>query len=180
MLRRKDDLWISILFLSGIAVGTCAGIYLRDWLTEQISVSQSLILLQISKAELKGSRYLIYLLKLRLPEIIVLFFAVYAGWYLKLIIPAGFCVGFWGGTVMAGMTFLYGIKGILVFMVNLFPHMLLYGFGFLLLYEFSYKRNRFHRFEQIKIAIQIFLIFAVGVLCEWWFQPILIKGTAFC
>ncbi len=177
MRRKKDSLWIQFLFLFGIISGTLLGIWLREWLTEQIAVYQSLFSLQISHTSLWNRSYFYYLLRNRLVEVAALFFAVYAGWYLKFLRPLSFFAGFWIGVILTGMTFLYGIKGMLLFAADLFPHFLMYGFGCLLLYEFAYKRSRFQMLEQIKIAVQIFLLFAVGIICEWGIQPVIMKLT---
>lgn len=179
MRRQKSSLWIQILFLIGIAGGTFVGIWMRDWLTEQISVGQSLFALQAVWSDLADRKYLFWLLRRRLPQIAVLFFVVYAGWYMKILIAFSFCAGFWVGIGMTGMTLLYGIEGVVQFTAGIFPQIPIYGLGFLLLYEFSYKRIRFRKIEQIKIAAQIFLVFGVGVMCEWGIQPILLKLAGF-
>ncbi len=175
MQRKKEGIWIQGLFWSGIVSGTCLGICLREWITEQISVYQSLISLQVSQTAFLNHTYLSHLLKIRMTEVIVLFGMVYAGWYLKLLFFLGFGIGFWIGTILTGLTFLYGIKGIVLMTAGLFPHFLIYGFAVLLLYEFSYKKRLFTSVEQIKIAVQILGVFAAGILCEWGIQPFLLK-----
>jgi len=179
MRRRKSSLWIQVLFLVGIAGGTCVGIWMRDWLTEQISVSQSLFALQVSNVDLKGRDYLFKLMRIRLLETAALFFVVYMGWYWKVLIPVTFGVGFWAGIVISGMTFLYGIEGMICFAAGIVPQIPIYGFGCLLLYEFAYKRIRFKVLEQVKITAQIFLVFGIGIICEWGIQPILLKLVGF-
>lgn len=177
MLRRKKEILFSVLFLAGIGAGTVIGIWQRDWLTEQISVYQTLFLLQFSQIETADYSYLLFLLRIRGIEIATLFVLSFTGWYRRALLAITAAVGMWFGVFIAGLTFCYGFRGFAVFGSTIFPHYLIDGFGCILLYEFSCKRDRFQPAEKGLIAFQIAAVFAVGVLGEYWVQPGIMKWT---
>lgn len=175
MLRRKKDFVFRLLFLLGIAAGTAAGVWQREWITEQICVGRGLFYLQLAETDIPDSFYLVYLLKKRGTELAALVFFVYTGWYEKVLAGIICFIGIWCGLVITALTFLYGMIGFVFFGLAVFPHFLIYGFGSVLLYEFSGKRMRFGTGEQVKLTLQIACIFIVGMVGEAWIQPVILE-----
>lgn len=171
MLRKRKNLRLQLLFMGGIVGGTAVGIWLHDWLTEQMILSRTLFFLQISKAELQNITYLKYLLRIRAVQIAILFFFFFRGWYEKILMGLCLCAGVWSGLYLTGYTLLDGLGGFVLFGANILPQALLYGFGCMLLYEFSGKRDRFRPAEQTLIFAQIAGIFFLGIAGEYWLQP---------
>lgn len=175
MLRRKKEIIFSVLFLAGIGIGTGIGIWQREWLTEQIFVYQTLFVLQFSQMEVTDHSYLLFLLKIRGIEIAALFVLTFTGWYRKVLLGITAVIGVWFGVFISGLTFCYGFRGFAVFGSVIFPHYLIDGFGCILLYEFSCKKDRFRPAERGLIAFQIAAVFAAGILGECWIQPGIMK-----
>lgn len=165
---------IPFLFLAGIAAGTAAGVWQREWLAGQVIAGKGILYLQLQKAEIPDRNYLFYILRLRGTELAVLLFCVYSGWYDRALGAVACCFGVWCGLLITTLTFLYGVSAFGIFLAAVFPHFFLYGFGSLLFYEFCGKRVRFRRAEQVRLTVQISMIFAAGILGEAMLQPLLI------
>lgn len=103
------------------------------------------------------------------------------GWY-----------GFETGVIIFTLVYQYGIKGIFLTFSMFLPHMIFYGIVFLIIFHRYWesdtkcchneatekKGGRQNRIEQIKKIILVFVIFSIGMLCEIYVNPEIMRKMA--
>ncbi len=130
-----------------------------------------------------------YILRKRMSRMLIL--AVLSSTYLGLIICMGaaFWYGMSAGTFLAALSLRYGLKGILLAVISLFPHYLLYVPAILLLliwceelFRGIYVRGEMNAQDRgflLKKAGRLLVILAVagaGCLLEGYLNPYLLLG----
>ena len=157
-----------------------------------------IILINIGKSFLLGETGLFdeytlshmnYILRKRMSRMLIL--AVLSSTYLGLIICMGaaFWYGMSAGTFLAALSLRYGLKGILLAVISLFPHYLLYVPAILLLliwceelFRGIYVRGEMNAQDRgflLKKAGRLLVILAVagaGCLLEGYLNPYLLLG----
>lgn len=167
-MNRKKKIWyVLILFLGGIAVGASAALWQREWLEEQMAGYQFRLRLQIIGDGAYEKVWLMHLLRVRVPKLLLLLAASRFPWFLRLLAVLTAAAGTWIGVLVCALVMGFGWRGISLFLMFLVPQYLLYGFGCVLLSELHRKRRLFTAWQSALLAVQISLVFVVGVAAEW-------------
>lgn len=151
-------------------------------------------LLLMQSFEVNQSGFLMYTLGLRIKQLLFMIICTLSsiggllaysimGWY-----------GFEVGLLIFSLVYQYGVKGIFLMFSMFLPHGIFYCIVFLIIFrkywssytkcchnEETIKNKKFHqRMESVKTILLVLLIFGVGILCEIYINPeIMRKMTLF-
>lgn len=124
----------------------------------------------------------------------LIFMLICAAGFMRLMFLYAFlgCGGFELGIVMFSLTYQYGLKGLLLSVLLLFPHGIFFFISFILLFDKNmpdYKKD-YHKYNQImenglhnkvtkvKRTVVILSFWFVGILSEVYINPEIIKKMA--
>ena len=175
-------------FLTIFVAGLFAGILImnlgKSILLENTGLLDEYTLYHMKYMTVDGSALFYYVLKERFGQLIVL--AVLSTTYLGLAICGGTTLwyGICAGTFLAAAMMRYGIKGILLVVVGVFPQYIIYVPGMILMLYWCQSLYRSIYLEKTEIQpwhwivrlIGIFLLFVVGCILESFLNPILFRG----
>ena len=174
--------------LTIFTVGVFAGMVImnlgKSILLENTGLLDEYTLYQMKYMTVDNSALFCYVLWERLKSL--LFLAVLSTTYLGLVVCGGITLwyGICGGAFLAVSVLRYGVKGILLVLVGLFPHYMIYVPGMIILLLWCQRINRKIYFEKTELGIihsllqllGILLIFLVGCVLESFLNPYFLRG----
>lgn len=158
--------------IAGFLAGSvCVNLWMKEYIWD-IGIFHEFFLEQYQQMDIRTEAYLWYLIKVRSIPLVILA-AVSGTRYKKAavllsILWAGFCAGMVLCTAIARLQ----LKGIVLCLVALVPHGLLYAAGYLLLFRYmlGYPLARW----QIQKTVKLVLIMSVGMLMEYYVNPVIV------
>ncbi len=120
-----------------------------------------------------AEKYFWYVIKDRLFFLLLICVLGCTKWKKTIVTICLLLIGFFSGTLCVASALALGMKGIILFIAGLFPHMLFYGFlyGLLFIYWFHYPEKQWNRAK----LLFVFLMFIVGIVLEIYVNPIIVK-----
>ena len=82
-----------------------------------------------------------------------------------------FCIGICGGSLFMAAGMQLGIKGYLMCLIILFPHIVFYGMVYVILIKYWVWKTRWTKTK----TLGTILLMGMGILCETYISPFLIK-----
>lgn len=155
-----------------LVVGFFIGIIYEN-IGGSIQLFQTESLEKYINSPLNRSEYLFYILKTRLLFLLALFFLWNFKWRRIVILFFSTCCGFFLGRILVSAILLQGIKGLVLCVGMLFPHMLFYLFAYLMLILHLYH-NRRRQWNRLKTMVFL-LVFVLGIYCEVYINPYIVK-----
>ena len=123
--------------------------------------------------EIVTEEYLWYVARARVVSLLVLLVLGCLKWK-KVLVSAGMLwTGFMTGVLTVSAVIQLGMKGVLLCLAGLFPHMICYGlaYGVLLLFLYRYPHRQWNGAKTIFVGFLMFL----GIVLEAYLNPILLK-----
>lgn len=181
------------MFFTCFSVGALIGIFIinmgKGVLLGDMGLFSEETLSQMMYMTVDGNAFFCYIFRKRIGRLLIL--AVLSTTYLGLVSCMG--ISFWygmsAGTFLATLIIRYGLKGILLAFVSIFPQYLLYVPGVLALlfwceelYKGIYVRGEFNASERkiwigkVGQLLAILAVVAVGCLLEGYLNPYLLLG----
>lgn len=170
--RHKNQLLIVFL-----VVGFFLGILYENIIARSQGVSvnlfQSYFLEQYAQTEIIAEDYLWYVAQLRLVPFLGICILGCLKWKKVLVGTILVWTGFLTGVFTVSAVMQLGIKGILVCLAGLLPHMIFYGVAYsvLLIFLYRYPQRQWNTQKTIFIIILVFL----GIMTETYLNPFLMR-----
>jgi len=175
-------------FVTIFAVGILLGMVImnlgKSILLENTGLLDEYTLYHMKYMTVDNNALFCYILGERVKQVLIL--AVLSTTYLGLVVCGGitFWYGVCGGAFLAVSVLRYGVKGILLVIVGLFPHYLIYVPVMIVLLLWCQKINRKIYFDKTEISIPrssiqllgILLVFLVGCILESFLSPYILRG----
>lgn len=169
-------------------VGLFAGIILmnvgKSILLENTGLLDEYTLYHMKYMTVDGKALFYYVLKERMGQLVLL--AVFSTTYLGLAVCGGmtFWYGICGGAFLATAVMRYGVKGILLVVVGIFPQYLVYVPAMIIMLFWCQKLYRTIYLERAELSITRQLLqllgiaaaFVLGCMLESFVNPYLFKG----
>lgn len=169
--RSKKQLLL--YYMAGFLIGILYANMIGENNPDTSGIFQEYFLRQYTQTEIDGKEYLFYLLQIRLFPLSLLVIAGCSRF--KSCAAAIFLLwtGFSGGIVAVAAVLNLGIKGMLLCLAGMFPHMIAYGFAYaiLLLYLYSYPQIRWNAWKSAAAGG----MFLVGIFTEAYVNPDIMK-----
>ncbi len=169
--RKGHLLWLclGIGFLIGIIY---ENIVIKSQGTS-IRLFQMYYLKKYSEANVVAEDFLWYAVRTRIAPLIIFCLSVCFKWKKPMAVIYMTWTGFLGGILTVAAIIQLGLKGILLCIAGIFPHILFYGvsYGILLMYLYSYLENRWNGKKTIIVILMLFL----GILIEVYVNPYLLN-----
>lgn len=181
-----------LVFMTGFCIGMVYFYFQRNVLLEDVRFFDTALLLQLENYEVKKIELFFYVFKVRFQQLVLLLLCcgnVFAKglWYCVLV-----WLGFQVSIVFFSCSYQYGIKGLFLCLMSFFPQGIFY---FIDIFKMIHKiwdddAKYYHKYYPVKdfgshkkvqtiIFIALILFFwIIGVLCESYINPILIKQVA--
>lgn len=188
---RSNRYWLrdgKFPFLTFFVAGLLAGIVImnlgKSILLENTGLLDEYTLYHMKYMTVDGSALFYYVIKERFGQLIIL--AVLSTTYLGLAVCAAVTLwyGVCGGVFLATAVMRYGIKGILLVAVGVFPQYIIYVPGMVLMLYWC--RNLYQKIylDRVKVSpmqwigrlLGIFLLFGLGCVLESFLNPHLFRG----
>ena len=165
------------LLIFYLAVGFFVGILYENIMSRtyglSIDIFQSYFLQQYMHTEIIAEKYLGYVLKSRAVPLMGLCFLTCVKWKKLLSIMSVCWTGFMAGVLMVSAVMQLGIKGVLLCMVAMFPHIICYGLAYGILLSYLYRCPKV-QWNNAKTVFVVLVMFA-GILLETYLNPLLMK-----
>lgn len=174
--------------LTIFTVGVFAGMVImnlgKSILLENTGLLDEYTLYQMKYMTVDNSALFCYIIGARVKPLLIL--AVLSTTYLGIAVCGGvtFWYGICGGAFLAVSVLRYGVKGILLVIVGLFPHYLIYVPAMIVLLLWCQRLNRKIYFEKTELSVLhsliqllgILLVFLVGCVLESFLNPYFLRG----
>ena len=165
------------LLIIMLAVGFFVGVLYQNVVAKQFGVSiqifQSYFLNQYKQTKFVAEEYIWYVLKARLWPFVMLMLLWKLKW--KKTISCLMCLGtgFLLGMLMVASLMQLGLKGILLCLGGMLPHMIFYvlAYSVLLLYFYHYPRRIWSPVKSIFVVLMMVL----GMVTETYLNPYFVK-----
>lgn len=173
--RRKNQLLI-VFLAAGFLVGIIYENVMLPKFGVTVTVFEKYFLEQYRQMEVVTEEYLWYVTQARMIPFIGICVLGCLRW--KKIVSVLWVVwtGFLSGIMTVSAIMQLGMKGILLCVAMLIPHMVCYGFAYvmLLLYLFRYPEKQWNMQKTMFVVFMMFL----GIILESYVNPILVKLIA--
>ena len=170
--KNKNQL-LMILLVVGFFIGVIYEniIFKRQFVTTEIFSKSNLQ--RFLQTDVIAEKYFWYVIKDRLFFLLLICVLGCTKWKKTVVTVCLLLVGFFTGTLCVASALVFGMKGILLCIAGLLPHMLFYGllYGLLFTYWFHYPEKQWNR---VKLLF-VFLTFIIGILLEIYVNPIIVK-----
>ena len=164
------------LLMIALGVGFLLGILYENVIAKSMGNSarifQTYFLEQYAQSKVIAEEYLIYVAKIRLLPFLWLLLLGCLKWKKLLVSIVVTWTGFLVGILTVSAVIQLGIKGIVICIVGMFPHMLFYAmaYGIYLVYLFRYPTKQWNVQKTIFVVLTLFL----GLILEVYLNPILV------
>jgi len=181
-----------LVFLTGFCIGMVFFYLSGGQSSDEKSLLDREHLLLMQSFEVNQSGFLMYTLGLRIKQLLFIVICALSsiGGLLAYSIM-GWC-GFEAGLLIFSLVYQYGIKGIFLMFSMFLPHGIFYCMVFLIVFrkywlsntkcchnEETIKNKKLHqRIESFKTILLILLIFGIGILCEIYINPEIMRKMA--
>lgn len=181
-----------LVFLTGFCIGMVFFYLSGGHNTGGKSLLDKEHLLLMQSFEVNQSEFLMYTLGLRVKQLLFMVICALSsiGGLLAYSIM-GWC-GFEVGLLIFSLVYQYGVKGIFLTFSMFLPHGIFYAMMFLIVFrkywssntkcchnEETIKNKKLHqRMESVKAILLVLLIFGVGILCEIYINPEIMRKMA--
>lgn len=165
------------LLIVYLAVGFFVGILYENMVSKSqgmtINLFQTYFMNQYKQTEIIAEEYLGYVLRARAFPLIGLCILSCMRWKKLLVGACLIWTGFLTGIVTVSGVMQLGMKGLLLCLVGMFPHMICYGlaYGLLLSYLHQYPKKQWNGAKTAFVVLAMF----VGILLETYVNPLLVK-----
>ena len=170
--KNKNQL-LMILLVVGFFIGVIYEniIFKKNFVTTEIFSKSNLQ--RFLQTDVIAEKYFWYVIKDRLFFLLLICVLGCTKWKKTIVTICLLLIGFFSGTLCVASALSLGIKGILLCIAGLFPHMLFYGFlyGMLFIYWFHYPEKQWNRAK----LLFVLLMFIVGIILEIYVNPIIVK-----
>lgn len=159
-------------------LGFVAGIIYANLMTDDyignIGIFSDFFLKQYGKVEIEAANYFWYLGKIRMMPIIFLVVLGYTRFRKAIVSIFLLWTGFSCGMIMTASVLQMGIRGLILCLIGMTPHMIFYIAGYLIpiWYFYTYPAMRWN----VQKTISTILFLAVGLVLEVYVNPILMQG----
>lgn len=118
-------------------------------------------------------KYLWYVIKERVMLLAIICILSCTKWKKLLVVATLGVSGFLGGVLTVSAVLRFGIKGILLCLMGVFPQMIFYGMAYFMLfiYWFRFPERRWNHTKLIFVIV----MFLMGIILEAYVNPILVK-----
>ncbi len=170
---RENKKFLALFCMAGFLVGIVYANLMSKDLTAGMGIFNEYFLSQYTQTEIDTAEYLWYIIRIRVMPAALLaalgctrlrkgVVAVFLAW-------TGFCCGM----IMTLAVLKIGIKGLVLCLIALIPHIIFYAAGYLILvwYLFTYPESRWNLSKMVSMGLFI----AVGVLLECYVNPIIME-----
>ncbi len=159
------------LLIIALAVGFFVGIIYENIIFRMQEMSSDTI--QWSNVRKISDMYLWKIMKLRLLPILGFWFLGKLRWRKQIVLLGLGWTGFLLGILTVLSVMSLGIKGLVLCLVGLFPHILFYAlsYGMIVLYLFYYPNRQWNLVKFCFIVITLLM----GILSETYLTPILLR-----
>lgn len=181
-----------LVFMTGFCLGMVFFYFQRNVLVEDIGLFDVNLLVQIRNYEVKKLLLFSYVFKVRFHQLLFLLLCcgnAFAGGLLYCVLGG---LGFHISIVFFACAYQYGIKGLLLCLISFFPQGIFYFIVILKIihkicnddakyYHKYYTVKAFSSYKKVHLIIFVFSIlffWIVGVLCESYINPILVKQVS--
>lgn len=181
-----------LVFLTGFCIGMVFFYLSGGQNTGNKSLLDREHLLLMQSFEVNQSQFLMYTLGLRIKQLLFMVICTLSsiGGLLAYSIM-GWC-GFEVGLLIFSLVYQYGVKGIFLTFCMFLPHGIFYCMVFLIVFrkywssytkcchnEETIKNKKFHqKMESVKTILLVLVIFGVGILCEIYINPEIMRKMA--
>lgn len=170
--KNKNQL-LMILLVVGFFIGVIYEniIFKKNFVTTEIFSKSNLQ--RFLQTDVIAEKYFWYVIKDRLFFLLLICVLGCTKWKKTIVTICLLLIGFFSGTLCVASALALGMKGIILCIAGLFPHMLFYGFlyGMLFIYWFHYPEKQWNRAK----LFFVLLMFIVGLILEIYVNPIIVK-----
>jgi len=181
---KSERLPLLTIFTVGVFAGMVIMNLGKSILLENTGLLDEYTLYEMKYMTVDNSALFCYIIGTRLRSLLTL--AVLSTTYLGMLVCGGvtFWYGICGGAFLAASVLRYGVKGILLVIVGLFPHYLIYVPAMIVLLLWCQRLNRKIYFEKTELSVLhsliqlvgILLVFLVGCVLESFLNPYFLRG----
>ncbi len=170
---QESKKFLALFCMLGFIIGIIyANLMSKDYIAA-MGIFNEFFLSQYSQAEIDMAEYLWYVVRIRvMPAVLI---AALGCTRLRKGVVALFLIwtGFCGGMIMTAAVLKMGLKGLVLCLIALIPHLIFYTAGYLILlwYLFTYPESRWNLSKMISMGL--FII--VGILLECYVNPIIME-----
>lgn len=181
-----------LVFMTGFCIGMVYFYLKRNVLMKEAGLFDVASLIQIKNYEVKKIILFSYVFKVRFQQLLLLLLCcgnIFADWLLYCVLG---WLGFQMSIVFFSCAYQYGIKGLILCLISFFPHGIFY---FIVIFEIIHKIWRddakyYHKrylindfsshkkMQTVIFIVSILFFWTIGVLCESYINPILIKQVS--
>jgi len=165
------------LLIFYLAVGFFAGILYENMISKSqgmsLAIFQTYFLKQYIQTEIIVEEYLGYVLRARVFPFVWLCILACLRWKKMLVGACLIWTGFLAGVITVSAVLQHQIKGILLCLSGMFPHMICYSlaYGVFLAYLYQYPKRQWNGAKTVFVVITML----VGILLETYINPLLMK-----
>ena len=170
---RKSKKQLLLYYMAGFFVGILYANIVGGNAPDSSGIFQEYFLRQYMQTEINVKEYFFYLLQLRLFPLSLLAIAGCSRFKSSAAAVFLLWTGFSGGIVAVAAVLNLGMKGMLICIAGMFPHMIAYGFGYaiLLWYLYGYPQIRWNIWKSTTVGG----IFLIGIFMEAYVNPDIMK-----
>ena len=181
---REGKLPLLTIFTVGVFAGMVIMNLGKSILLENTGLLDEYTLYQMKYMTVDNSALFCYILGERIKPLLIL--AVLSTTYLGLVVCGGiaFWYGICGGAFLAVSVLRYGVKGILLVIVGMFPHYIIYVPAMIIMLLWCQRMNRTIYFDKSEPSILysliqfvgILFVFLIGCVLESFLNPYFFRG----
>lgn len=160
-----------------LAVGFLIGILYENITARKYGVTveifQPYYLEQFLNTEISIEKYLLYVARVRFLPFAFLWLLGCLKWKKIFSVITVAWTGFLTGVLFVSAVVLLGVKGLLICVASIFPHILFYGmaYGMTLIYMFFYPKKQWN----ISKTVFVCLMLLIGILLEAYVNPFIVR-----
>ncbi len=177
------------IYVVGLVIGIVGACLVGDFLLQHSQLLGAELLQNMKEMSVDRRALLYIILRERVGRFILL--TLLATTYLGIVAcgTAAFAYGFMGGVFFSAAIIQYGLKGVILILCSIFPHILLYGPAFFLLLVWCeklcrgiyYQKNIPERLGEFRSQylpklLLIILLMALGCILESYINPPILFG----
>lgn len=169
----KEKQQMLFLFMAGFAFGILYANFIADDYVAMTGIFHEYFLNQYTSGSIRTGEYLRYLFFCRMIPFGAAAFAGMTRFRRAVAVCCIMWTGFSGGVLLVASVMRLGIRGILLCIGCLFPHILLYAAAWILLFWQMFRKKSMN-WDRSKILF-VFLMMAAGLLSEAYLNPEIVE-----
>lgn len=170
----KNKNQLLIVFL---VVGFLSGVIYENVITRNQVVTTELFLKsnlqRYLQTDVIAEKYVWYVIKERVIFLLIVCILSCVKWKKIFVTMCLALIGFFSGVFCVSAVLQLGMKGILLCIAGMFPHMLFYGllYGMLFVHWFRFPERQWNRTKMLFVVV----LFIIGFFLEVYVNPIIVK-----